>query len=426
MVQEVGFGSVEFMNLRSVSAKLASALLVVILCATGCANAGENAATKPAATGSNDNSAFVTPSVDAGVAAVSCGSDVVYGEVPSDLKHAQIGRYTELVMDGKTVMRFAIGADVSDAQVERAVRLTRFYLTDVPGSTYGADKSGVRNTMSANAATMIMPNGSHVEGNDIGLAGQELYANEIVADGSAWYVNNDFEHRDASMEEIFHQVHDAGIGTARPGALPDYQAALLARADATAGTVWATDSTDWVKELRNEGSLAQEYIAAVIDSWYGLWGPWDGSGGMWGSYVAKTRADVTAKDPEGVELLRAFLPDVLEYEAYIDATFDGTFSLAFDPNQPYTHKSQYLRGARLTGSNNSGLTGNELDNTLRGNSGDNVLDGGAGNNTVIYCNPQSEYSVSTDGDITTVTGPDGTDTLTNIKTIAFIDTSVDL
>lgn len=273
---------------------------------------------------------------------------------------------------------------------------------------------------------MIMPNGAHQEGNDIGLPGQELYAAEIAPEGSTWYIENDFEHRDAAMEEIFHQLHDAGIGTDRPGALPDYQAEILARADATAGTVWGIGQVGWLDELRAEGSLAQEYVAAVIDSWYGLWGPWQGDQGMWDLYVAKTRTDVETKDPEGAMLLKAFLPDVLEYEAYLDSSFSGSFSLAFDDAQPYTHKSQYLRGARLTGANDAGIIGNNLDNTLRGNRGNNSLDGGGGSDTAIYCNTRSQYTVTTDGDVTTVSGPDGTDVLTNIETIAFIDGSNDL
>ena len=60
---------------------------------------------------------------------------------------------------------------------------------------------------------------------------------------------------------------------------------------------WKSDHVD---ELEAEGSLAQEYIASVIDSYYGLWGPWDeAEGGMWGIYVAKTRDEMTRVDPAG-------------------------------------------------------------------------------------------------------------------------------
>ena len=41
--------------------------------------------------------------------------------------------------------------------------------------------------------------------------------------------------------------------------------------------IWPTkrsrrDTSDWIDELRDEGSLTQEYLASVIDSYYGLWG----------------------------------------------------------------------------------------------------------------------------------------------------------
>ena len=36
-------------------------------------------------------------------------------------------------------------------------------------------------------------------------------------EGGAWYMQNDWNHRDAALEEILHLVHDAGIGIDRPG-----------------------------------------------------------------------------------------------------------------------------------------------------------------------------------------------------------------
>lgn len=410
-----------------------SAIRLTLLLSTGALVAACGADTAPSGEATDRNtgnaSSTITPIPEDAppIALASCNADVIYSDMPSDLASDKLTRYTELTIDGQTVMRFAIGPSVTDAQVERAVRLARFYLQDVPGSAHGADKSAVRNALAENKATMVMPDGAHEEGASDGLPqGQELYAAEIAPEGSSWYINNDFDHRDAALEEIFHQVHDVGIGTSETRALPEYQKDILARAESTQGTIWGINSADWLKELGAEGSLAQEYIAAVIDSWYGQWGPWSGNQGMWDTYVAKTRADVESKDPEGATLLRAFLPDVLDYEAYLDPTFQGTFSMAFDESQPYTHKSQYLRGARLNGTNAANLQGNDLDNTLRGNSSDNTLDGGAGTDTAIYCKKQAEYTISTEGDVTTVTGPDGTDTLTGVEKIAFADTVVDL
>ena len=118
---------------------------------------------------------------------------------------------------------------------------------------------------------------------------------------------------------------------------------------------------DWIEERRDENSLAQEYIASVIDSYYGLWAAFDENpGGMWGIYIAKTRDEIKEKDPNGFALLEAFLPPMMfGYESLIDPNFRGTFSLQYNEEFPYTHKSQYYVDATLTGSINSNLLGND-------------------------------------------------------------------
>ncbi len=407
---------------------LASALGLGLL-ASACAGAGTTTDQAATTTSGPDNASTETAvGGDAGSSSAhaSCAADVGYLDIPDRYAVDGIARYTELVMDGETVMRFAIGETVTDAQVERAVRVTRSYLTDVEGSRYGADKSAVRSRLASEGGLMLVLDGADGDAEPPRLGGQPLYAAEIAAEGSPWYTDNDFQHRDATLEEVFHQIHDVGIGTDQPGALPDYQQEILAEAEANKGESWGIGFEDWLAEIEAEGSLAQEYIAAVIDSWYGMWGPWQGERGMYDGYIAKTRADIIELDPVGAELVQAFLPETLEYEAYIDPAFDGTFQMGFDDTVPYTHKSQYLRGARLTGDNSSALAGNELDNTLRGNGADNTLDGGAGTDTAVYCAPEADYTITTTDAGTTVAGPDGTDTLVDIEIIRFADTSVEL
>ena len=116
-----------------------------------------------------------------------------------------------------------------------------------------------------------------------------------------------------------------------------------------------------------------------------------------------------------------FFNPYLTYNARIDSSFEGTFTMTFDVNIPYTHKSQYLLNATLTGSNDSNLIGNEQDNQLSGNSGDNILDGQAGNDTAKYSKVKSSYTINknTDGSISVV--GEGNDTLENIESIQFSD-----
>ena len=110
---------------------------------------------------------------------------------------------------------------------------------------------------------------------------------------------------------------------------------------------------------------------------------------------------------------------MLGYEALIDPNFKGTFSLTFNKELPYTHKSQYYVEATLTGKRDSNLLGNDADNTFKGNSGDNTIDGGKGNDTVIFQGKKEEYEV--DGDVVkdTIKNRDGTDTLISIESVQF-------
>ncbi len=91
-------------------------------------------------------------------------------------------------------------------------------------------------------------------------------------------------------------MHDTGIGVDQYerfyGALPAYQAEIRnAQVSALASNLWGVGSENqaWIQELSAENSLSQEYLAAVVDSYYGLWGAWSENNtyGMWGLYVAK-------------------------------------------------------------------------------------------------------------------------------------------
>ncbi|MEM9773404.1 MAG: hypothetical protein AAF902_02405 [Chloroflexota bacterium] len=344
-------------------------------------------------------------------------------------------RYTQVIMpNGKPVNIYA-QAELTDAQIIQARNTLIFWLTDVPGSRYGADKTAVANKMGDNQATLLLLKGSDGESRVPNVDGQPLYQNELVVPGSTWYINNNFEHRDATFEEILHLVHDTGIGVdgenSSPGALPDFQAEIRAATNnATANNfqIWPTQAgsdsglKNWHDELAAENSLSQEYLAAVIDSYYGLWGPFtEANAGMWGFYIAQTRDDIQVKDSQGWALMEDFFSPYLTYNAQLDPSFDGTFTMTFDPATPYTHKSQYLLKATLTGSNNANLTGNDQDNELGGNSGNNVLNGMGGTNTAVYPKAKSEYTITNNEDgLITIVG-DGTDTLINIQRIQFAD-----
>ena len=77
--------------------------------------------------------------------------------------------------------------------------------------------------------------------------------------------------------------------------MPKYQSEIRqAQKNALSTNLWGIGADRWINELTDENSLTQEYLAALIDSYYGLWGGWTDSNthGMWGIYVAKTRNEI--------------------------------------------------------------------------------------------------------------------------------------
>lgn len=325
---------------------------------------------------------------------------------------------------------------ITDEQLIRAYNILEFYLQDTDYTRYGSSKKKVANAMSNNKAKLLLMNGSDDGRNPIpdGMNGQPLYQTELVVEGTPAYINNDYErHRDASFEEILHMVHDYGIGTSTSdveGAKPKYTSAIdKAMQNAMQKSIWPTANVDedtraWIKELTAEGSLSQEYLASVIDSYYGYWGAFtEAPGGMHGIYIAKTRKEMKTKDPIGKTLADDFFSPVVTYLARIDKAFKGEFSLSFDSAAPYTYKSQYLVNAQLTGNLDSNLTGNDFNNILIGNAGVNTIDGRDGEDLVVFEGAYDEYYINPHGKNIqvgdSVPGRDGITYLTNVEVLLF-------
>jgi serralysin len=77
---------------------------------------------------------------------------------------------------------------------------------------------------------------------------------------------------------------------------------------------------------------------------------------------------------------------------------------------------------------------NSIENVVGSNHGDyivgtggaNVIDGGAGTDTVAFSGNRAAYTISLSGGVTTITGPDGTDSLTNVERLRFADGLFDI
>ncbi|OJJ20016.1 hypothetical protein BKI52_16205 [marine bacterium AO1-C] len=341
--------------------------------------------------------------------------------------------YTKvLAPNGKPIKIFAQD-QITNEQIIRVRNVLKHYLTDLPGSQYGADKSAIANKMAENKAVLLLLNGRDDGKNPAAnLRGQPLFEEEIQVEGHPWYVNQEYRgHRDATYEEILHLVHDTGIGVdgrnSMSGAAPDFQKEIrAAQKNALQNKLWGmgTRAQPWIQELSQENSLSQEYLAALIDAYYGLWGAWkqDQLHSMWGIYVAKDRKAIAKKDALGQNILNnKFFHPYLTYNARIDAGFQGTFSLKFDAAIPYTHHSQYLKDITLLGKNNTKVRVNELDNDITGN---------AGINTVIFSGISKDYVIKNVNGITKIIDKvldrDGVNTLKKVEKIKFKNKEIDL
>ena len=259
--------------------------------------------------------------------------------IPSNLGKeysANFNRYTKVVTPNGGKIHIVAQSNLTDEQIVRTRSTLEHFLKNYPGSEYGDNKSELANKMAENGAILTLLNGQDDGNNPVEVNGQALFENEIQVEGHPWYINQDYNnHRDATYEEILHLVHDYGIGidghNSFPGAMPKYQSEIRqAQKNALSTNLWGIGVDKWINELTDENSLTQEYLAALIDSYYGLWGGWTDSNthGMWGIYVAKTRNEIFLEDPVGGEIMNnKFFHPYLTYNARIDSSFIGIFSL---------------------------------------------------------------------------------------------------
>jgi hypothetical protein len=362
-------------------------------------------------------------------------NDLGISAVPDELTATysaalKFDRYTKVDVPNGGVIHIIAQNEIMDNQIVRARGILQHYLTDFPGSVYGEDKSGVANKMADNGAILLLLNGVD-DGTNAGaeLDGQPLYYGEMQVEGHSWYIAQDYEYRDASFEEILHMVHDYGIGVDQGegfiGALPEYQADIrAAQVTAVSEQLWAwpAEQADWLAELAAENSLSQEYLASVIDSYYGLWGAFDSEYGMWGMYVAKTRDDLATTDSQGAAIMdNQFFHPYLTYNARIDESFVGDFSLTFNQTLSYTNHAQYLKDVTLTGDKDSNVEANQYDNNITGN---------AGVNTVIFSGQASQYQITSENGEVKVQDlqddRDGINTLTDIEKLQFSGSTIEV
>jgi hypothetical protein len=347
-------------------------------------------------------------------------------------------KYTRHVApNGKPIHIFA-QSGVSDLQVVRAREILKYHLTDAPGTQYGFDKTALANRMADVKATLIYTD-TEIKSfamrpilRDSELRLQDLYATESPVEGCYEYIHNEAEPgerftRDASYEEIMHLVHAKGL----EDILPEYHKEI----------VEAEQAAIEAGIFKYGRPAPHEYIITGFDIYFGLWDhdPQGDRKSFGEEYPYHTKEEMKAGDPALYDLVEKFWPKYLTYNAYIDPSFEGTFSTVRDENTPYTFKSQYLVNIILTGAKNMNILGNDQDNRLTGNDGNNVITGGKGNDVIAggkgedtakFSGNSSEYKITKTENktivIDSVSGRDGKDELMDIEVLKFQDQEVKL
>jgi hypothetical protein len=119
---------------------------------------------------------------------------------------------------------------------------------------------------------------------------QDLYATE------SW----DSGNRDASYEEILHLVHNYGISPT----LFNFQKRIQeGNDDAIDKGLWNPDKGELPK-----ADFDDEYFAACMDCYLGLWNKQGGT--MGGSYKPSSRAEMKIQDPVGYQLILDLFGDI--------------------------------------------------------------------------------------------------------------------
>ncbi len=369
---------------------------------------------------------------------ISLGIEMIPHHFTDEIK-AEFSRYTKIVAPNGKPIHIIAQDQLSPEKIYRCRSIMEHYLTSFESSEYGACKNEVANSMANNEAALLVINGRHREdSNEAPLEAaftqfenaQDLYEEEITVEGDLEYITNDYKnHRDASFEEILHLVHEFGIGVscrrASLGVLAEYQSEIKKQTtDVMPGqkNIWGFGKTEWIEELDEEGSLTDEYLAAIVDVYYGYWGAFKKSEfGMHGYYIPKVREDLKEKDPEGLALVEKFFHPELTYTAVLERNFEGLFQMHFDPEIPYTHKSQYLKNIQLIGQKNIDIAVNRFDNVLLGNEGTNSVNL-RGNISEYQISDENGYTVVKD----LVVNRDGLTMVRSFNLLEFKDVTMQL
>jgi hypothetical protein len=167
-------------------------------------------------------------------------------------------------------------------------------------------------------------------------------------------------------------------------------------------------------------------ISDVLDAKLGSWVSTSqnlvpGSGGTTGSitfhYAAGYSIELDVWIAQDQSVASIYLIDLVAPTGQDLVRYSGSMTVT-----PGTFATAMQDAFALQG--NDTITGNAANDTLQGYAGNDSIDGGAGTDTAVFSGLRSAYSVASASGKLTVTGPDGTDVLTNVERLQFDDSAL--
>lgn len=356
---------------------------------------------------------------------------------------AVFDKYANLDAPSGERVHFLGQPGVSDERLFRVKAIFEQLVTDVPGSSLGADKTEVLEAVAALDTTIVVVEEQQTfDANDASVASfmslfDGLYASvncsNVVQEGSP-----EFLLPDPAIDDTLRETSGILLRFGLGGMVPQFSEAL------TAARLNAQTQGFYRPAAGQAQGLADaEFLGLSLSVYYGVWGhdpSGEGTSGGAGEYDFCDRSSMAAGDPGAVALLESFFAPSQSFPAYLASTFTGTFEMQFDPALAYTHRSRYLERVGFRGTVTGRINGNELDNTFlggdlddqfEGRGGDDRIEGDLGVDEAFFSGPSTEYTiVPVDATVTRVTdtvpGRDGVDDVRQVTRLHFSDVTIDL
>ena len=263
---------------------------------------------------------------------------------------------------------------MTNSQLIHVRNVLENYLTDIPESAMGSNKSPVLNALSlSNAVLFVLNDPSDSDSDEFislseaGAIGKTVFASEIFPEGVPEYMSS--ESRNVTYSAVARYVHKYGI----KNALPSMQSSVVSLMNDAINNNKFIPAADLPVEQYDE-----RYLSLLLETFFGVWGH-DPNNDQWAGeheYGYINRESMSVGDLQAYNLIKGFFGENWSYTVDLPADFNGLFSVKHNPEMPYTNRSKYLKNIKISGVNNIDITGNMNQNHVLGNQGVNIFEGG--------------------------------------------------